>query len=214
MKKNICLFIIFFIPILGFSQIPLSEIENTPTRHLRALANNSLQNGDVYSAIEFLEEYCSREEDAGMMFLLAESYRKARIYPLAKKWYNAAYHADPSEQVLALYYYATMLMVEKEYDRAQAKFTQFRRELRNSNVNSDKDYNRLARIKIQACESAFYIIDSILDVQVTRLPESINKASIEFAPRYLNDSLLLYSSLRSDTAVYRVPEKEKHTVPK
>lgn len=212
MKTLFILFFLLFLNSIVFSQI--SDLKKIPSRQLKTLAQNSIQMGDTYSAIDFLEEYCSRKKDGDMMYLLAESYRLARNYPYAKKWYHEAYTSNPKKHILALYYYGTMLMTEQNYEKAHEAFRRFRRELRDANIKSDIDYNRLSRNKMDACDRAFYIIDSALTVKVTHLSRSINKASIEFSPQYIHDSLLLYASLRSDTAVYKVLEQEQNTVPK
>ena len=195
-----------------FSQT--NDISKIPASQLKTLANNAIQLGDVYSAIDFLEVYCAKKEDAGMMFLLAECYRKARNYSEAKKWYESAYRKNPNKYTVALYHYATMLKTERKYKEALVEFKKFRKEFRGKTDKSGIDYAKLARSQIEACEKADYIIDSAITVKIEHLSQSINKASIEFAPQYISDSVMLYASLRSDTAVYKIVEGEEDISPK
>ncbi|MDA3882131.1 MAG: OmpA family protein [Bacteroidales bacterium] len=213
MKQLFFTLSIIFVYTFSYAQTP--DAASLTASQLKTIGINSMNMGDVYSAIDYFEVYCEKKTDGKIMFLLAECYREARNYPLAKKWYEQAYKENPNKNVLALYHHACMLQTERKYEEARSEFTKFRRAYRGiKRKRHSTDYNRLARNKIKACETAEYIIDSAITVKVEHLSESINKASIEFAPRFYNDTILLYASLRSDTAVYKVVEGEQDNVPK
>lgn len=187
------------------------EIEQIPAKKLKAMGKASLQMGDTYSAIDYFEAYCQKKEDYEVMYLLADCYRLARNYPQAKKWFEKAYKAKPSKNVLALYYFACMLKTEQKYEEAGRQFKAFRKQYDGS--KSDIDFKRLAAYQIIACDTAKQMIDSAVMVEIHHLHGSVNKASIEFAPQYINDTTLLYASLRTDTAVYSVFDGENSHVP-
>ncbi len=212
MKHLLVFFISISISFIAFSQT--DDISTISASQLKTLATNAIRLGDTYSAIDYLEAYCAKKEDAQMMFLLAESYRNARNYSKAKKWYEAAYRKNAKKYTVALYHYATMLKTEQKYDEALVEFKKFRREYRGIKDKSGVDYARLARSQIEACEKANYIIDSAITVKIEHLSSTINKASIEFAPQYISDSILLYAAFRADTVVYKITEGEEDTSPK
>lgn len=187
------------------------NLQQIPANKLKAMGKASLQLGDTYSAIDYFEAYCQKKVDYEIMYLLADCYRLTRNYQEAKKWYEKSYKAKPSKNVLALYYYACMLKTEQKYDEAGRQFKAFRKQYDGS--KSEIDFKRLAAYQIIACDTAKHIIDSALSVEITHINGSINKASIEFAPQFLNDSTILYASLRTDTAVYSVLDGENSHVP-
>lgn len=203
-----CLFFVS-ITLSAFSQ--QRDVQNIPANKLKSMGKASLQMGDTYSAIDYFEAYSQKKDDYEVMYLLADCYRLARNYTEAKKWYEKAYKAKPSKNVLALYYFASMLKTEQKYDEAGRQFKAFRKQYPGS--NSDVDFKRLAAYQIIACDTAQQIIDSAVSVEIRHLTGSVNKASIEFAPQFINDSTLLYASLRTDTAVYSVLDGENAHVP-
>ncbi|MFO7869751.1 MAG: OmpA family protein [Bacteroidales bacterium] len=214
MKKtviHICLCIIS----IQFLYAQEPDISSFTPSQLKTIGINSMQLGDTYSAIDYFEAFNEQKTDGKIMFLLAECYRQARNYPLAKEWYMKAYKESPRKNTLALYHHACMLQTEKKYKAAEAEFKKFRREYRLlRKKRNGVDYNKLARNKMKACETAHTILDSVQPIKITHLPSNINKASIEFSPEFYNDTILLYASLRSDTAVYKVIEGEQDNIPK
>lgn len=208
MKKYLLLLGVLSISILSFSQN--QNYSNLPASKLKAMGKTALEMGDTYSAIDYFSAYCNKKEDAKIMFLLAECYRLARNYPEAKKWYEKAYTAKPEKQILALYYFATMLKTEQKYVEAGRQFKTFKK---NYNGGNEIDYKRLAGNQLYACDTAKMIIDSAKSVEINHLSNSINKASIEFSPQYINDSTLLFASLRSDTSVYIKSDYDVQTIP-
>lgn len=178
---------------------------------LKKYGLNSLNEGDTYSAIDYFEAYLAQKENAKIMFLLAESYRAARDYPNALKWYNKAYDADPKKNVLALYYEGTMLKTEKRYEEAYQKFKKFKKAY--EAPKDDNTYSKLVKTQMLSCDTAHYYLDSTIVVWISHLDSSINKASVEFSPFFLTDSTFIYSSLKSDTAVFTVKSDDEFETP-
>jgi len=192
-------------------QAQTHDYSSIPAKKLKSMGKNSLQLGDTYSAIDYFSAYCNKKDDYKVMYLLADCYRVARDYPEAKKWYLKAYKENPEKNVLALYYYGTMLKTEKNYEEAYKQFKTFKKEY---SGNDEINYKKLVRYQLIACDTlAQYILDSAILVNINHLSTTINKASIEFGPQYITDSTFIYSSLRSDTAVYTVAEGNEELVP-
>lgn len=205
MKKKVFIIVSLFL-FVASAYAQIQDIDKLPASKLKAMGKTALQMGDTYSAIDYFSAYCNKKEDAKIMFVLAECYRLARNYPEAKKWYEKAYVAKPEKNILALYYFGTMLKTEQKYTEASRQFKTFKKTY---NGGGKIDYKRLSGNQITACDTAKMIIDSAKTVELVHLSNTINKASIEFSPQYLNDTVLLYASLRSDTAVYAVNNSEE-----
>ncbi len=180
----------------GYAQ----DVAQYSPRKLKALGDNALAIGDTYSARDFYKAYCDKKKDPEVMFLLAECYRAAREYIPAATYYDKTYRAD-KKNLLALYHYAEMLKVYGYYDDAKTCFLLFKQKYKGGD---DVDYKRLVSYQIASCSQARQLLDSSQHAEIRRLNNTINKNSIEFSPIYLNDSTLLYGSLRTDTALFVV----------
>lgn len=178
---------------------------------LKSLAKNAIVAGDTYSAIEYFEQYMSKKDkDFESAFTLGELYYAARDYTNAKKWFVYAYDGDPEKYPMALYYEGRLLMTEKKYDEANDRFKKFKREFDDKNDGSD--LRKLVKSYMESCDIAPKILDSALVVWIAHMDNSINKASVELSPAFLSDSAMIFSSLRSDTAVYTI-EGDSMNVP-
>ncbi|MDR1762155.1 MAG: tetratricopeptide repeat protein, partial [Bacteroidales bacterium] len=212
-KSTFFISIIFFLCASHIVQAQESSLQNLnfSAAKLKRLGYNSLKYGDTYSAIDFFEAYCAQKENPRVMYSLAECYRLARNYEPAEEFYTKVYEKKPNAYPLALYYMATLLKTEKRYDEARTLFQKFKK----SGVATINgiDYKRLTNLQLQSCDSALQLLANPVNAEITHANESINKASIEFAPQYLNDSTLLFASLRSDTVVYTVVNREMHELP-
>jgi outer membrane protein OmpA-like peptidoglycan-associated protein/tetratricopeptide (TPR) repeat protein len=184
---------------------------NLPAHKLKRLGYNSLQFGDTYSAIEYFEAYLAKKQNVHVQYSLAESYRAARNYKAARDLYAEVYDQKPNAYPLALYYKATLLKTEKRYDEARVLFQQFKKSGA-AQVNGI-DYKKLTTLQIQSCDSALQLLKNQKNTDITHADDAINKASIEFSPQYLSDSVLLFASLRSDTILYTVVDREKGKFP-
>ena len=185
-----------------FSLVYLSchaqNLSDYSPQKLKALGDNALASGDTYSARDYYKAYSDKKKDPEVLFLLAECYRAAREYIPAATYYDKAYRVDKNN-LLALYHYGEMLKVYGYYDQAKNCFLQFKQKYKGGNAI---DYKRLVSYQIASCTQAQQLLDSSQKAEVRRLNSSINKNSIEFSPTYINDSTLLYASLRTDTALY------------
>ena len=65
-----------------------------------------------------------------------------------------------------------------------------------------RKYSKRVKNEVAGCELSKILMDSALNVVITHLDTSINKAHVEFSPTLINDSTLIYASLKSDTVPY------------
>lgn len=201
-KKTLFIFGLFVFSLVLNIHAQKKEKQYTAMK-LKSFAVNSINEGDTYSAIDYFEQYMQKKEnDDKSAYLLGELYFVARDYLSARKWFEKAYELKPEKHPKALYYLGRIHMTQKEYDDASKKFKKFRSEFDDKKEASD--YRKLIKYHMESCDMAPRILDSALVVWISHMNESINKASVEFSPAYLNDSLMIYASLRSDTAVYTI----------
>ncbi|MFQ3578747.1 MAG: OmpA family protein [Bacteroidales bacterium] len=206
---SIIIFLILVLSNLSYSQI---NKERLPASKIKQIGVNYLQMGDTYSAIDYFDVYLKKKStDVEIMYLLAECYRYARDYEKAKVLYKKTYDTKPDKYPEALYYYATMLKTEQKYDEALEHFNKFKKVFKKD--KSESNLKRLTQWQIESCALAKAKIDSPLVVTITHLDNTINKASIEFSPHYIDNSQFIFASLRSDTALYVVNDSNLN-VPK
>ena len=182
----------------GFGQSGIPETEKLNIRKIRGLATNSLRMGDTYSALIYYKEWSKRKPDnVEVSFQLAELYRNSRDYAHASEsyWKVLKSKGGVDKYPMALYYAGDMDMQNGKYAEAKSNFIKFKR------IASDmKDgwWKKLNLNKIEGCEYAIALQDSVLSAKVEHLDESINKAHIEFSPIPLDSTTLIYGSLVSD----------------
>ncbi len=196
------------------AQQNLPETEKLSMRKIKGLATNSLRLGDTYGALVYYKEWVKRKpENAKVVFQLAELYRGARDYEHASDAYWQFLKLTGGQKnPMALYYAGDMFMQTGKYEEAKSNFIKFKRFASNMD---DKWYRRITENKIEGCELAISLRDSVNKAEVEHLDESINKAHIEFSPIPLDDNTLVYGSLVSEgVEFYDVEELDSTALPK
>jgi OmpA-OmpF porin, OOP family len=184
-----------------------NNLENMKAGKLKSSGSHSARLGDTYSAISFYEAYLQKKPDDGkIQFDIAMLYLAARDYEKALQFFKKAYATSPEKNVLAQFYYAEMLKVFKIYDQAYDAYREFRRKAREDDKLNP--YRRLAQTQMAACLDAPKILDSALVVWVMHADTSINKPSVEFSPMFLSDSVMIYASLKADSAAYVILDED------
>jgi len=175
---------------------------------LKNFGKNAVRMGDTYSAIEYYEAYISQKpDDIAIRYQLADLYRASRNYEKALDSYQKTASSEKADKFpLANFYLANMLKVEKRYDEAYDVYRKFRKE-----CGDDDDLSamkKVASVQMESCLSAQRLLDSALVVWIIPVDTSINKASVEFSPMFINDSVFIYASLKSDTAVVSIIDED------
>lgn len=175
---------------------------------LKNFGKNAIRMGDTYTAIEYYEAYIvHKPNDIAILYQLAELYRSARNYERALDSYQKTLASEKaSKYPLALFYLGNMLKVHKRYDEAYDAYRKFRKE---AGSNSDlASMKKVASTHMESCLSAQRMLDSTLVVWIIPVDTSVNKASVEFSPMFINDSVFVYASLKSDTAVISIIDED------
>lgn len=201
-------------PQLSVAQDAIPETENLSMRKIRGYAQNALRTGDTYTALIYYKEWAKRKpENAKVVLQLAELYRGARDYQHASDAYWKYLKLTGGQKnSMALYHAGDMFMQTGKYQEAKSNFIKFRRFAKEMD---DKWYRRVTNNKIEGCELAISLLDSVNKAEVEHLDESINKAHIEFSPIPLDENTLLYGSLISDKVeFYDMEEVDTLDLPK
>ena len=198
----------------GNAQNAMPETEKFSMRKIRGLAQNSLRLGDTYSALVYYKEWVKRKpENAKVVLQLAELYRGARDYQHASDAYWKYLKLTGGlKNPMALYHAGDMFMQTGKYEEARSNFIKFRRYAKEMD---DKWYSRLTANKIEGCELAISLRDSVNKAETEHLDASINKAHVEFSPIPFDDETMVYGSLISDDVeFYDVEEMDSVDLPK
>lgn len=206
--KTICILVA---AAFAISNVVAQDLSDYSPRKLKSMGYTYYSMGDTYSAIDCLKAYCDKKKKPKpyVIFDLAECYRATRNYIPAATYYDKAYRAD-NGNLVALYRYGEMLKVYGYYADAKKYFVSFKQLYKGG---EEIDYKRLVTQQILACDSAQGIIDSALSVEIKRLNKTINRPSVEMSPVFLNDTTLLYASMRVDAPVVFIPDAEKTELP-
>lgn len=192
--------------VLGFAQD-----EPTSTKKLLKTAKELIKVGDYYTASDYLDLVLQDEpENYVVMEMLAASYLASRDYKMAKETYKRLYEEAPLAYPKAQLEYALTLINEGNYDEAKDLLKSFRKKYKGSDKSAVKRIIKkgyLPGIAVAQQKMKFP-----LDVTITHLDKSINKAYTECSPIAIGDSVLVFSSMKSDTLVYINP-KDKEAKP-
>lgn len=131
------------------------------------------------------------------IYKLAESYRLLHDYSKAVPWYAEAMEFNKAEYPLAPYYYAVSLRALSRYDLAEKAFAYFV-----DTYTTDDKYRDDAKREQQ---NLHYIVGQLARpdlslYSVEKGPESLNPEGANYAPVWLGDTLLLFTSTRPDNS--------------
>lgn len=177
-------------------QKEIEEKKKLPPKKLRKVAVLAEKKGDFYNAIDFYEIYLSKRpddlkalHDLGMLYVSVRDYKKS-VHTL-----NKLYEQDSLKYPIAQYYYAKSLKENGKYEEAKEHFTRFRKRIRGH--KDDKIWKKKAAFQIQSCD--FAIIENVpKEIEIGTLDSTINEEYSDFAPVYINDSTMIYSSLKAN----------------
>jgi outer membrane protein OmpA-like peptidoglycan-associated protein/tetratricopeptide (TPR) repeat protein len=135
----------------------------------------------------------SNEQTA--IYKLAESYRLLNDYGKAVPWYEQALEFDKARFPLAPYYYAVSLRALARYDAAEKAFEYFLQ-----SYTTEDTYHTAATRELQNLR---FILEQLRrpdlsSYTVEKAPASLNPTGANYAPVWLGDSLLLFTSTRPD----------------
>lgn len=191
------------------AQLP-NSIEKIRPKELKQFGEGALVAGDALSAVTYLERYVTlKPKDLEGTYQLAEAYRLSRNYEKAEEWYMTAYEGDNEKYLKGLYYNGLMQIRNGKYEECEENLVKFRRKYKD--FDDAQVFRKKVRIALESCQTALRLRDTFPNgVSINRLDNSVNHAHIEFAPLPLNDSTLIYASLRSDETIFQAyDDKDK-----
>lgn len=170
------------------------QLSDKDLREIKRSAKSALRLGDIYSALFYYEEWAKRDTLNGkIIYQTADLFRLSRNYVQAEKWYSNVPKEEKGLYNRSLFYLAEVQIAQGKYQEAKQKLLQFKEKLSEFN---DPIYKKYYKIRLQGCELALTTNDSISTVGVRNLGKSVNLPHIEFSPVAINDSVLIYGSLR------------------
>jgi OOP family OmpA-OmpF porin len=196
--------ILFFFSLLcilspGFyAQDSLTRLHTA--RQLKSLGNSGMMLGDYGAASVYFEGYMKlRQKDYKIAFKLAESYRMNRDYAPALTWYEKSYTLSDKTYALPLFYYALMLKMNGNCEKAKENFLLFKKIAQSDDLS--QKLKKQLKTEIAGCDS-IQSKPSKTKIAITHLDTSINKIHVEASPIFLNDSNIVYAALRSNKKEY------------
>lgn len=135
----------------------------------------------------------SNEQTA--IYKLAESYRLLNDYGKAVPWYEQALEFDKARFPLAPYHYAVALRALARYDVAEKAFDYFlesytTEDAYRTSAMRERENLRFILQQLRRPDLSFYSVE--------KAPSSLNPQGANYAPVWLGDSLLLFTSTRPD----------------
>jgi len=196
MKNSlICFILICFINQAIAQEMNITEMKDW---QLKGYGKSAERLGDLYTSIDFYEEFVKREPlDILYSLKLADLYYESKNYAKAKILYLKIFNTGHEKYANALFYYAEILKTELKYDSALECFLQFRDII--ANYKQRSLYSYLVNIEIESCDFASKNPLAYNELVLSHLNSSINKVHLESAPLIFNDSILIYSSLNIDS---------------
>lgn len=191
--------------------------------YLRA-ADNYYKKADYYSAAQYYEKYlgtaaqkAKKEEYSPYtvpssavkknnapvssrqlaLYRVAESYRLLHDHAKASTYYSQTLDANAAEFPLARYYYAVELRALANYEQSEKEFTRFLDE-----HTAEDEYEESAKKELMSLRFIQTQLKKkdlkLYNVQKAGSP--LNTEGANYAPVWLNDNTLLFTSTRIDSA--------------
>ncbi|HMT29324.1 MAG TPA: OmpA family protein, partial [Bacteroidia bacterium] len=179
---------------------------------LRSFGKNAFIQGDYSSAAMYYQSFIdSKPGNYKVAFQLAESYRLSKDYRNAEKAYLKAYQLNPKKNALALFHYATVLKTIGRFEKSDEYYAKFKKEYKGKDKST---YLKMIGNNTKAAAFVSNNLKNPLKVSIEYLDSTINTDHVEAAPVYLNDSTLIYSSLKTDQKYFFInPEDSSSNEP-
>ncbi len=159
--------------------------------------------GDTYTAIDMAEEYVNRFPKRNKMKkTLARLYVQARDYKSAADTYEQLYNDGVKDPEIH-FNYAMMLKRTGKYGKAENVFEDFKKQF--PKTKKTQGYYDVIENELEgAAFAGNQKVDS--NMVIVHLDSNVNMAHIDFSPFPVNDSTLLYASLKIDDPKFESAE--------
>lgn len=165
-------------------------------KQLTKVGDQLYSEGDFYGASKWYAAAMDLDSTSlDLLYKYAESLRSYNDYAKAEGYYNTLYRKDMGKLYpLAPFWYSTMLKYNGNYNEAK-KF--FKRSKRFFPDKKSYYYQKVVQ-EIKSCETAIKLRKDSLPIDLKNMGNSVNTYSSELGATLLNDSSLIYSSLRDE----------------
>jgi OmpA-OmpF porin, OOP family len=200
--KIIITLFFFLISLSGMIAQPVEQTQSMRAGQLKNFGKNAFNQGDYSSAAMYYESLCElKPKNYKAAFRLGESYRLSKDYRSAEPAYLKAYELKPDKNALALFHYATMLKMNGQFEKSDVYYAKFRKEYKGKDKSA---YLKMIGNNTKAAEFVKTNLNNPVKVDVRHLGDEINTGHVEAAPLFLNDSVVLFSSLRTDKKYFLI----------
>ena len=159
-------------------------------------ADELMLSGSYYNAIELYKDVIEEKPDRiDVAYNLANALYLGRNYKDALTYYKMAYDADPKKYAEAQFYYGLMLKMTGQYQQAYDELQSFYKGYRGSGKEG-QELKRRAKDEYEGAQLGMALTKDSLEVEIDHLNTNVNALYTEFAPRWVDDKTLLFSSLR------------------
>ncbi len=173
--------------------------------------DKALQQGDYYGASRFYLKAWAEDSTAGdLTYKLGLAFKG---YHNIKKslYYFKKIESDKSLQIKYtdyLFHLAELYKSLKDYKLSRAYFEKFSRVKK-----SNSFYTLKSKYELEVYEDILDLLDDTANIVVTNLGDQINTGVAEYYSIWLNDSMILYSSLKaSDVTLEGLVKDKDYTV--
>lgn len=181
---------------------PSQKVEKFPkvsVRKKKKIAETLVKQGSYYNASEYYEDVLKAKPDnIKVIHQLAEINRSLRDYKLAEKYYALEIEKDKDKWPNDMFFLGQMQKMNGKYDDAKKTFQDY---LKVKLDKDEKSYKSLAKTEIIGCDSSAAWLNNPYKIKVEHEEGIINNVLTDFAPKPLSGGRILYSSLKSDTAI-------------
>lgn len=196
-----------------FSQNQIPDLKGKSLKEIKKTGKNAIRLGDTYTALFYYIEWAERKPDNySVVFKVAELYRLTRNYVEAEIWYQKIIGSSLDDFPSSIFYIAIMQMSLEKYEDAKANFLKSKKKIRK--LKDATKYRKLIKSGLLSCDYAISLRDSNKTAVIEHLDTSINQPHIEFSPIPINETTLVYGSLKDDGVnYYDVALHDSMTIP-
>ena len=183
-------------------RLEVDSLEYKPWQ-IKRLGKKADKANDIYSAIDYFKIFTELKPDKKRYsYVLAELYREARDYTNAMSLYATIYEEVPEQFPKALYWHGIMkIYAEADYEGAKETLEEFE-ENHKPVISTDKKFKKFFKVQMLGIDTAPGMMENELDVILTHLDTSINKAHTEFSPFFYDENTMIYGSLPQEGIEY------------
>ena len=162
------------------------------------MAGRKAKIGDVYGATDLYEEVLkNKPEQIKVAWDLANTYYLSRDYEKAQTWFKYVLEKGADKYPQARYWYAVAIKMNGDYYESKNQFNTFIKEYK----GDDAYLKKWAKVDADGCDLAIKLGAKPDKVNLTHFDKRINCPYSDISPVMVDDTTMLYASLRTDTVI-------------